>query len=176
MPNQDKFKELVLYVARESEDDPKCGATKLNEILFYADFHAYRKLGRSISGETYQKLGRGPAPKRIVPVIAEMEATGLCVWAERDYYGFPLKKLIPLREPDLSVFTAQELNVVRSVISKLRDLNATEVSDLPFQLIGWQLAEEGEDIPYSTAFLGHPRPPTPAEVEYGRKLAEELGE
>jgi hypothetical protein len=43
-------------------------------------------------------------------------------------------------------------------------------------LIGWQLAEEGEDIPYSTAFLGHPRPPTPAEVEYGRKLAEELGE
>lgn len=38
-----------------------------------------------------------------------------------------------------------------------------------------QLAAEGKKIPDPTAILGHPRPPTPAEIEYGKKLAEEMG-
>ncbi len=173
MPSKDKFKELILYVARESENDRKCGATKLNKILFYADFHAYRKLGRSISGEKYQKLERGPAPKRVVPVIAEMEAAGLCAWAERDYYGFPLKKLIALREPDLSVFTAQELDVARSVISELWELNATEVSDLSHRFAGWQAADLGEEIPYETIFVDEARPLTLEELAWAEEAIQD---
>lgn len=174
MPAKDrKFRELILYVARESEDDRKCGATKLNKILFYADFHAYRKLGQSISGERYQKLERGPAPKRALPVIAEMESEGLCAWAERDYYGFPLRKLIPLREPDLSVFSAQELDVARSVISELWELNATEVSDLSHRFAGWQAAELGEEIPYETVFVDEARPLTTEELTWAEEVIQD---
>lgn len=173
MPARDKFKELILYVARESENDRKCGATKLNKILFYTDFHAYRKLGSSISGEKYQKLERGPAPKRIVPMISEMETEGLCAWADRDYYGFPLKKLIPLREPDLSVFTAQELDVARTVISELWNLNATEVSDLSHRFVGWQAAELGEEIPYETVFVEESRPLSPEEIAWADDLIQD---
>ncbi len=51
-----KFRELILFIARETKDDRSCGATKLNKILFYSDFRAYEQLGRSITGECYQNL------------------------------------------------------------------------------------------------------------------------
>ena len=53
-----------------------------------------------------------------------------CAWADRDYFGVPLRKLQPLREPDLSLFSTEELEVVRRVILDLWELNATEVSEV----------------------------------------------
>ena len=32
--NEAKFKELLLYAAGRCEEDPRCGSTKLNKILF----------------------------------------------------------------------------------------------------------------------------------------------
>jgi hypothetical protein len=34
-PDEDKFTELVLYVAKKIESDPTGGATKINKILFF---------------------------------------------------------------------------------------------------------------------------------------------
>lgn len=170
-----KFRELVLYIARETESDPKCGKTKLYKILFYSDFWAYQKWGHSISGQDYQKLRNGPAPRRALPVIQGMLKKD-CVWAERDYFGRPQQKLLALREPDLSDFSGEEIAIVQDVINILRPYDATEVSNLSHRFIGWQLAAEGEPIPYSTVALGEPRPPTPSEIEYGQQLARELGE
>lgn len=168
-----KFRELLLYIAERSERDARFGATKLNKILFYSDFWAYRKTGSSITGQEYQKLERGPAPKRLLPVVKKMEKQEVCTWAERDHYGLPQCRLIARREPDLSLFSGEEIAIVDQVIRELWNLNATEVSDLSHQFIGWQIAREGEEIPYSTVRLGTPRPPTPEEIEYGRELVKE---
>ena len=155
-----KFRELVLYVARKTESDPRCGSVKLNKILFYCDFEAYRRLGVSISGEQYQKLEHGPAPRRLIPEVEKMDRAGDCAWADRDYFGFHLKKLLPLREPDLSLFTGEEIDIVNTVIENLWDLNATEVSDLSHCFLGWQVVDPGETIPYETVFVGPARPLT----------------
>jgi len=45
----EKFRELILYIARKSEDDPKFGAVKLNKILFFSDFAAFRAFGKIVS-------------------------------------------------------------------------------------------------------------------------------
>lgn len=103
-----------------------------------------------------------------------MVADKLCVWAVRDYFGREQQKLLALREPDLSDFTGEEIAIVQEVIRLLWFRDASEVSDLSHQFIGWQIAALGEVIPYSTVALGTPRPPTPSEVEYGRRLALEL--
>jgi hypothetical protein len=176
MRNRDKlFRELLLYVARETRDDPKCGKTKLYKILFYADFLAFRKRGESISRQEYHRLQHGPAPKRVKPVIDEMIREGICAWSQEEYYGRPQQKLIPLRQPDLSIFSAEEVDDVQHVIRELRPFDATDVSAFSHQFIGWQLAREKEEIPYSTVALGEPRPPTQEEIDYGRRLALELG-
>lgn len=171
-----RFRELILYVARETESDPKCGKTKLYKILFYSDFLAYSKLGHSISGQEYQKLKNGPVPRQAYPELKAMVAAKLCVWAIRDYFGREQHKLLALREPDLSDLSGEEIAIVQDVIRALLPYDGTEVSDLSHRFLGWQLAEEGEAIPYSTVALGSPRPPTVNEVEYGRKLALELSE
>lgn len=164
--DQHKFREMILFVAHETEDDRSCGATKLNKILFYADFRAYEQLGRSITGERYQKLERGPAPRRMVPVAEAMVSEGCCVWDEQDYFGFSLRKLVPLRKPDLSLFSAPEIELARRVIQELAPLNATEVSDLSHRFAGWQATEIGEDIPYATMFVDEPRPFTADEFTW----------
>jgi hypothetical protein len=58
-----KMKELVLYLTAKSKGDPQFSAAKLNKLLFYCDFTAYRQLGRSITGFSYQRMPSGPAPK-----------------------------------------------------------------------------------------------------------------
>ncbi len=63
--DQTKFAALVLYIAARSKDEPKFGAVKLNKILYYTDFNAYRRLGSAVAGASYQKLSEGPARREM---------------------------------------------------------------------------------------------------------------
>ena len=53
-PDEEKLAELVLYVAREIESDPTGGATKINKILYNAEFSHVRAYGVPITGAPYQ--------------------------------------------------------------------------------------------------------------------------
>lgn len=174
--SEKRFRELILYVARESQGDPRCGATKLNKILFYADFGAFRRTGSSISGRAYRKQEYGPVPDRMTKTLDAMVARGLCAWQIRDYYGLALKKLIPLREPDLSQFTGAEVDLIQRVIRELWELNATEVSDLSHRFVGWQIVEMGERIPYETVFIGEARPLSDDETQWALGALREFHE
>jgi len=63
--DRSRFKEVLLYIAQSSENDPRFGATKLNKILYFSDFKAFATLGDFITGATYQRLDRGPAPHEL---------------------------------------------------------------------------------------------------------------
>jgi hypothetical protein len=170
-----KFKELVLYVAERSAEDPKFGATKLNKILFFSDFLAYLRFGRPISGASYQKLEHGPAAREFLPQRDALLREGAVKIEVRSRFNLPQRRLVPQRRPDLSVFSPDELLLVDEVIDGLLPYSAVEVSSLSHQLaLGWQLAEFGEEIPYSTAFLTGD-PPTEDDVHEGQIFAKEHG-
>ena len=174
----EKFKELILYIAQESEYDPNFGATKLNKILFFCDFLAYRAHGKSISGQRYFKLPYGPAPRALKPALSELIAEEACIEVERSHFGRPQKRIIVRREATVEAFTAKEVALIATVIRALWDNSAQEVSDLSHHFIGWQAAEPYEDIPYETIFLGDPRDfvLTQEEIAHGQQLAlEEIG-
>ncbi len=61
-PDDIKLRELVLYLATLSEGDATFGKVKLNKLLFYADFNAYLKFGKPITGHEYQKNSRMDQP------------------------------------------------------------------------------------------------------------------
>jgi len=174
----EKFKELILYIAQESEYDPNFGATKLNKILFFCDFLAYRAHGRSISGQRYFKLPYGPAPRSLKPAISELVAEDSCIEIEKIRFGRPQKRVIARREANVEAFTPTEIALTGSVIRALWDNSAQEVSELSHHFIGWQMAETYEDIPYEAIFLGDPRDfvLTEEEIAHGQQLAlEEIG-
>src|SRR2546425_884388 len=70
----EKLAEMILHIAQLSEGDEPFGATKLNKILFYCDFLSYLYHGKPITGQEYQKLPNGPAPRRLVPVLQYLES------------------------------------------------------------------------------------------------------
>lgn len=167
--DSDKLRELVLHISRQSEGDPCFGAVKLNKILFYSDFLAYRQFGRAITGAEYQKLNHGPAPRQLKPLCERMRRENALAVRDSEYGGYKQKRTLALREPILGKFTAVEIALVDRIIQNLWGKNATEVSELSHRFVGWSLAKLGETIPYSAALLTK-RDPTEKERMHGLKL------
>jgi hypothetical protein len=169
-----KMRELILYLATKSEADPRFSSTKLNKLLFYCDFAAYRDLGRSITGHAYQKLPFGPAPKAMLPILDQMKRDQDCVEIERDHFGRTQRRVQARRAPETSLFSAEELRLADRILADLWESSAAEVSDLSHDFIGWKAAALNEVIPYETVFVGDPATPVnDDEVEFCRRLARE---
>lgn len=156
--NAEKFEELILFISSRSDNDDHFGATKLNKILFFADFLAYTKLGKAITGQAYMRLKNGPVPKALVPVQKRMIEDKSLAIKERDRFGKTQKRPIALREANLKVFTSEEIAVVTEVIEALRKNNAKGVSSLSHKFNGWKLANDREIIPYETALVEFKKP------------------
>ena len=150
---EDKFKELVLYIAEKCTDDPTLGATKLNKILYFADFYAYGESGVPITGATYVKLPRGPVPRQLVSVREELSNTGDICMRKDIYHGYPQERMIPIRGANLDLFMAKEIALVDDIIQKLWGINAANISDYTHRLAGWRIAADGDDIPYESVFI-----------------------
>lgn len=173
IPNDAKFRELVVFIARESEGDKQFGAIKLNKLLFYCDFLAYLNHGRAITNQVYQRLKQGPAPRRLLPILKEMEEKGDVVRGERKYFGKTQKVVIACREPKLSVFTRREVDLIHGVIKDYWNKNAAEISEQSHRFRGWKLAKDKEMIPYEVALVEFRRP-TRADHDRFRELGAEL--
>ena len=168
-----KFKELILYVADKSLNDPTFGKTKLNKILFFTDFVFYRKWRKSITGQEYMKLQNGPAPRRMLPTLKEMERAGEILTKTTPYFNHDQQRIIALRPADLSIFDAEEISLVDGILDIFSEKNASQISEISHGFVGWQVAREKEVIPYRTAFLSD-RELSPREFEYGIEVEQHL--
>jgi hypothetical protein len=171
---EEKFKELLLYIARKSETDPRFGAVKLNKILFYADFAAYRLLGRPITGAEYQNLQEGPAPRVMLPMSRELVSANRAKIETRPYYDRTQQRLVAYDDPNLDLFTAKEIEIVDNVIADLWLLTAQGCSDRSHLEFGYKATNRGETIPYSTAWIS-PDALTAEQIEVGMGVAERHG-
>jgi hypothetical protein len=173
--DEDKFAELVLYVAGRIADDPTGGATKINKILFAAECAHVRRYGRPITGAEYQKLARGPAPRRLRPVRDRLVAEGAAELVVDEYMGYQLDRLRPRRPADTSRFTDDELRHVEQAVVALWGKTATEASDLSHHEMGWRMVDEGETIPFEAALLARRVEVTDAMRRRAEQLAGSLG-
>ncbi len=170
-----KLTELIVYVAAKLADDAAGGSTKLNKILYFADFTHVRRTGNAITGATYQKLENGPAPRRLLPVRSALLDDGDAELVEHDFLGYKQHRLVPKREADTSVFTADELATINDVLDDLDGMNAREVSDLSHEEAGWRLTSEGDTIPYAAALIPREQPVTPTARAQAEAAAKRYG-
>jgi hypothetical protein len=168
-PDDQKLRELIIYIATLSAQDPNFGATKLNKLLFYADFLAYQRFGKAITAQEYQALPQGPVPKHLKPVMEKMKRAGDLREERRKYGRFQQIRPVTARTADLSKFSGPEVDLVRDVVQRFWNLNATQISNESHLFLGWQIGIQGETIPYSTVLIGS-RKPTEAERKKGRAL------
>jgi hypothetical protein len=147
-----RLRELILYIAGRCERDPRFGATKLNKILMFSDFMAYFRRRRPITGVEYMRLPQGPAPRRLKPIAADMEWNHEIKTRTIQDGKYEQKRVVPLREPNLSLFAAEDIAIVDEMIQRFWGRTATAVSELSHG-IAWKVAGDRELIPYEAVFL-----------------------
>jgi hypothetical protein len=168
-----RLAEAILYVCAFCESDDAFGMTRLNKILFEADFLSFLTRDQPVTGAAYQRLQHGPAPKAMPHRLRELQQEGALHVRETDYLGKIQKKPIALRKPDLSVFNGEDLAVLHKIIQDSWGKSAGEVSDASHR-IEWKTRQNGDPIPYEAAWLSNELP-TDVEVVRTRQLAAEHG-
>ena len=122
--------------------------TKLNKLLFYADFKHFKDYTVSITGARYVHLDFGPVPDNYEFFSAELQRGGALEVNEivfDKYSGYDCKSII---EPDLSVFSDSELKVLTEVKEFFRSFNSSQIKDFSHNEAGYKNTRNGEKISY----------------------------
>ena len=172
--DEHKFKSLIHYVCWRCRQDPSTlGAVKLNKILWLSDFRAYYDTGDSITGARYVKRQFGPVPSRITSALRDLQTEGAISVGEAQFRGFPKAEYTVHRDPNTAEFKPDELAIVDKVIEFVcNEHTAKSISEMSHDHV-WQVAGEGEEIPYYTIFAV-PGQITDDEREWARQELEEL--
>jgi len=131
--------------------------TKLNKLLFYADFKHYKGYAISITGARYAHIPFGPAPDNYDIYYGALSSQKAIQFIEEIYPakrgGEPVVGEIikAVKKPDLSLFAASELRIMASVQEDFEKYNAREITDFSHKEVGYQETEEGGTISYDYA-------------------------
>lgn len=154
--NLQKFKEALLYILGQVGSRPNIGETVLYKLLYFIDFDHYEKYEEQLIGATYQKNHYGPTPVEFLKVIEQMIRDQEIEKIKSDYYQYPQTKYLPLRQPNLTVLKASEIQIIDEVLSRLGDMNASQISDYSHNDVPWLTTKDGEIIPYEAVFYRCP--------------------
>lgn len=131
--------------------------TKLNKLLFYADFKHYKGYAISITGARYAHIPFGPAPDNYEIYYGALSSQKAIQFIEEIYPakcgGEPVVGEIikAVKKPDLSLFAASELRIMASVQEDFEKYNAREITDFSHKEVGYQETEDGGTISYDYA-------------------------
>jgi len=126
--------------------------SKLNKLLFYADFKHFKEYTLSITGLRYAHLPHGPAPDNYEMYYASLFSKKSIEIIEESYpAGYVGEVIKAVKDPDLNVFSPSELRVMASVKEDFKDYNATQIREFSHKEVGYQETTDGEIISYMSA-------------------------
>ena len=144
--NVSKVSEMVKFlISQEGGIFP----TKLNKAMFYADFLNYKQRGISISGLEYQAIQYGPVPVHYDTIYDNIDGIDKEIVISHNMESTRLS----CQSYDASVFTSEELEILKLVSDKLRPMTTQEVIEMSHVEEAWKDNRKGNLlIPYSEAF------------------------
>lgn len=169
----ERLRQMILYIADQCVDDPTFGATKLNKILYFADFWSFRDYHESITGCAYMRLDEGPVPVRLLPVREKMLQAGEIAIARRKVYNLERQPVVALREASLDCFKARDIAMEHTVIQWLWGVSAHEASDRSHGRV-WKMMQNKERVPYESIFISD-EPLTAYDIARSKELALKYG-
>lgn len=145
-PDFERIAQLISFFSDGKNDINK---TKLNKLLFYADFGYFKKAGVSMTGITYRAIPLGPVPAEYDKLYMKLVDDGLIQITSKlikDYYADVFQGL---QDFDASLFTPLELEVLEAVKKNLCPLSTKKIVDLSHEESAWlQNHEKRETISY----------------------------
>lgn len=152
-PSLDKFMNMVKFFASERGQEPH--KTKLNKLLFYADFSHYKRHGRSISGVNYRAITLGPVPNRYDSLfdLGVDRDEFLIEYIKLPKYDNPAEKFISQKPVDNDVIEDKEIETLQLVKDKLGNIDTQTLVDMSHEEEAWKNYQNSNDaINYESAF------------------------
>jgi transcriptional regulator with XRE-family HTH domain len=154
--NLQKFREVLIYILNRVGAKPNIGETVVYKLLYFIDFDYYEKYEDQLIGATYMKNRYGPTPLEFRKVVDQMIVKGELVEVKNKYFEYPQRKYLPRRKPDLGILKGNEIEIIDSVLNRLSEMNAREISDYSHNDVPWLTTEEGKTIEYEAVFYRTP--------------------
>jgi DNA-binding transcriptional regulator YiaG len=136
IPSLEKLTEMVVFFTQELEP----WKTKLNKLLFYADFLNYKKTCYSISGTRYRAIDMGPVPNNfnsIFEYIANNDDVDVYPIDFKDGKMGEQFKPNPKRKFNSGIFTENELNVLKEVVLCFEKTKTNDIIKISHQEKAW---------------------------------------
>lgn len=149
--NKEKLQNAILYFAKYSK--PKTvGKTKLAKLLYYLDFDHFEKHLEPVTRAVYKNKERGPMPDDFYSQLNEMRHKGkIGIKKIKTNYEKDMELIIPLVEPNLSVFTEDEIKTLKTVIGKWKDATGKHMTNESHKESPWKGTRRNEVVPYQLA-------------------------
>ena len=154
-PSLDKFTEMVVFFTQEAQ--PNLWKTKINKMLFYADFLNFKKEVQSISGCRYRAIDMGPVPNNfnsLFDYISENDHIDITVTSFSN--GSIGEQFTPhaKRAFDETKLTKEEIETLKDVVAKFKKVKTSEIIEISHKEEAWQKNFKGGKklISYIDAF------------------------
>lgn len=113
--------------------------TRLNKLLFYADFLHFKTYGQAISGCSYRAIPYGPVPSHFRELFGLLESQGILLIEEEEFpSGHIGERFTSDRPADLSLFTDKELSCMKKVVQAFDAMRTRTLIDLSHEEEAWK--------------------------------------
>lgn len=134
LPSLPKVSQIISFF---SENVHPLWKTKLNKLLFYADFFHYKRTGYSITGTSYRAIPHGPVPSEFDKLYIKLVDDGLIQMLEievRDIHGEAIKAFDPFNE---ALFSKSEVESLAKIVAEFRSKTATQIVKISHREKAW---------------------------------------
>jgi uncharacterized phage-associated protein/DNA-binding transcriptional regulator YiaG len=136
IPHLEKIANMVLFFAEKMQPYK----TKLNKLLFYADFLHFKNTVYSISGATYKAIQMGPVPRNfggLFDYAIERKYVDIELIQFGDFVG---EKFIPVpgMKFNKALFDDSEIKVLEIVARKFADITVREIVNISHNEPAWK--------------------------------------
>ena len=137
----DRLKNILLFFISKGNG---VFFTKMNKLLFYADFMAYRVTGKSVSGLAYKAIAHGPVPVRWDRIYSFYDEI------EQEIVQFPDgragTKLVSSLRPDMAEFSDDELKILDYVSQRFKNETPTQISETSHEEEAWKKYKDSDKL------------------------------
>ncbi len=126
-PSLEKTAQMVIFFIQQE----LCYKTKMNKLLFYADFLCFKSKAKSISGNQYRAISYGPVPSRYGALYDYMAQSDIIDIEIEEIEGGEKQLLIARDDQPFKaeLFTEDELKILQKVLDAFKNDSPTTIVD-----------------------------------------------
>lgn len=144
----DRLKNILLFFIEKGNG---VFFTKMNKLLFYTDFLAYRIMGKGMTGLSYKAITHGPVPLRWDRIYSFYDEINQEIVQFPD--GRAGTKLVSNLSPDKAIFSENEMEILEYVNERFKNETSSQISKTSHHEEAWlKYLNSDELINYEMAF------------------------